>query len=100
MIRAGGEPGKLRPGKSDAEAKCSLPKGEPRSGGQKLAGLSHSSLEVVEDAKSPVGLVGLSSSCSFYFCPHPKQQKTPQTLLLNNCSVLTGEQRSSINSAL
>lgn len=100
VIGAGGEPGKLRPGKSDAEEKCSLPKGEPRSGGQKLSGLSHSSLEVVKAAKSLVGLLGLKSSCSFYFYPHPKQQKTPQTLLLNNCSVLTGEQRSSINSAL
>lgn len=90
-ICAGEEPGKLRPGKSDAEAKCSFPKGEPRSGGQKLADLSHSSLEVVKAAESPVGLVGLNSSCSFYFYPHPKQQKKPQTLLLNNCSVLTGE---------
>lgn len=100
VISAGGEPGKLRPGKSDAEEKCSFPKGKPRSGGQKLAGLSHSSLEVVKAAKPLVGLVGLNSSCSCYFYPHPKQQNSPQTLLLNNCSVLTDEQRSSINSAL
>lgn len=59
VICAGGEPGKLRPGKSDAEAKCSLPKGEPGSGGQKLAGLSHSSSEMAKPAESLVGLVGL-----------------------------------------
>lgn len=59
MICANGEPGKLRLGKSDAEAKCSLPKGEPGSGGQKHTGLSHSSLEVVKAAQYLVDLVGL-----------------------------------------
>lgn len=98
---AGGKPGKLRPG-------------EKRCWGKVVPSEGRTRVRRSETSRFVTSVVGNGQSCEvscwlggfvifllqFLFLPPPQTAKKPQSLLLNNCSVLTGEQRSSINSAV